>query len=350
MDEYTLLGYDTSVCSVLLDHLETYRTLQTSAHTEIASPSRRFCIDWISTSALNQSTPYIIGAFSGVPFSNKSKPGRFTWADSVYNLIDKKKQDALVYNTHISEDMYKKYASLDESLRALIAPPRIGDLFSLWASNVSSSLLSKSLERSVYVFDINRVATHYILSVIDDAHHPVTQLLLDPHVTERVLAVFGNNTHLFYTSYETGKYSKQENVYYMDGYGFAGDHQQFPQDKNILVRELKNGNLCPGTLLVFTIFAFLNEFQCLGSFVQVEYLTRFKHMWQELDMLGVPIEHIPTNTLTTGMFPHAPHIASLDIATDRVSLSNIINPDHTLLDYYLPIWQNGNYYTNKQTS
>lgn len=340
-------GYDDPVIDTLLDTCTTHRTIQTSAHTEIASPPRRFCIDWISTRGIPKNIPYIVCAFSGVPFSNKSRPGRITHDGTVYNFIPKTYQDALAYHMPIVTKMTDIYEELPSELHTHIPHPREHASFVHWASNTLSNLSTTALNHPTYVLDINAIATHYLIQALDDPDHILTRMLTDPEITQRILDVFGENTHFFYTPYETGKYTRQENVYYLDGYGFAGDKQRYPADRIALHQALTQKKLCPGTLLVFTIFSFLNEFQCLGSFVQVEYLTRFKKMWQALDLLPESIDHVPTDTLTTGMFPHNPHTQMLDVLTGITPLTH--DPNLPLLDYYAPIWNNKEYYTNKQT-
>ena len=346
-DEAARCGYDDVAIESIMRTCATYRTIQTSAHTEIASPSRRFCIDWMSTRGIPDDAVYIVCAFSGVPFSNKSRPGRITYDDAAYNLIPKTYQDALAYHMPIVTKMIDVYETLPTAIQSYIPHPRNYTSFTSWASATSSTLSTHILEHPTYALDINAIATQYLIRALDDPQHILTRMLTESAITQKILDVFGDTTHFFYSPYEMGKYTRQENIYYLDGYGFTGDKQIYPSDRIVLQKALAQKKLCPGTLLVFTIFSFVNEFQCLGSFVQVEYLTRFKKMWQTLNLLPESIDHIPTDTLTTGMFPDAPHVNMLDVLTGITQIND--DPTLVLLDYYEPIWNNKEYYTNKQT-
>lgn len=346
-EEFVALGIGEQEIERALHELKKHRTIQTSAHTEIAPPSRRFCIDWMSTRGLPRERPYIIGAFSGVPFSNKSKPGRISYTDTRVNFIPKTHQDALVFSTAIPEKTQMTHTKLPETISEVVPKPIAGESFSTWASQSEKNILEKTLKRDVVVFDINNVVTRYLVKILPNTEHPLHKLLIDPSTTKSVLELFGKNLHFFYTPYETKKYTKQESMYYLDGYGFTGDHEKCPHDVDELVAGLKQKKLCPATLLVFTSLAFLNDFQCFGSFVQVEYLSKFKSLWQESGLLGKNLDHIPTNSLTTCMFPENPNFQCLDLI---VSDTAIPGKETDLLGaYYLPIWQQDLYYTNKLT-
>lgn len=346
-EELIETGYDAHTIEQALEDIATYRTIQTAHHTEIAPPNRMFCIDWMCTRGLAPARPYLIGAFSGVPFSNKSKPGRITINGETINFIPKTHQDALVYETKILEKTCETFRKLPAEVAWYMDEPQLDEYFTHWAGRSESKLLSNVLDHPVLVFDINRVVARYLIKVLPDENHLLHKILLDPKTTEKTLGLFGRNVHFFYSPYETTKYSKQENLYYLDGYGFAGDHERVPNTLEEMITALRDNKLCPGTLLVFTALSFLNDFQCLGSFVQVEYLTRFKELWQSSGLLTRDITNVPTASLTTGMFPTNPEFAVLDISTQHAVIPG--KPTDLLGNYYLPIWKHNLYYTNKQT-
>lgn len=347
VEEWEAQGLNKKTIESLLKQIEENRTIQTVAHTEITPPPRRFCMDWISTRALPKSQHYIIGAFSGVPFSNKSKPGRITFNKNGVNFIPKTLQNALAYETTIPEKTTTQWENLPEKLKEVFPQPHINQRFSHWAAQCAASSMTTILQHETAYFDINAVVQRYLLKVLPDTTHPMHHILLNPDWMKKILETFGENMHFFYTPYETGKYTKQENLYYLDGYGFKGDHQEFPHELDALMRGLEEKKLCPGTFLVFTALSFLNEFQCFGSFVQVEYLTNFKNMWNELGLLPHDISHVRTDSLTTGMFPADPQYQALDYILNNKKIPG--EPGDLLKDYYLPIWQGGEFYTNKQT-
>lgn len=345
------IGYSHKDVLRVIDRLNTRRTIQTSAHTEIAPPQRRFCIDWISTRSLEKDDIYVVGAFSGVPFSNNWRSGRIYFAEQEINFIPKTHQNALVYTTRILPKTIDQYDHLPEKLKKIFSEPNEDEYFSTWASRNYAKLLTQTLGQQVVSFDINRVAAYYLIEALDDPAHPLCLMLCHEENIQKILNIFGRELHFFYSPYETGKYTKQENLYYLDGYGYAGDKNKFPHDRVALQQALRNDELCPGTFLVFTIFAFLNEFQCLGSFVQVEYLSRFKEMILKIDIFAEytnRIETTPTNTLTTGMFPDNPMFKMLDIVMQDKEIPG--SPNDLLKDYYLPIWEYDLYYSNKQAN
>lgn len=345
--ELQATGYGPEEISRTMSDLETYRTIQTMHHSEIVPPSRPFCVDWMCTRGLPAGRPYVIGAFSGVPFSNKSRPGRIAVNDQEINFIPKTDQDALVYSAKILDKTKQTYESLPAELKWLIPEPQNSEFFSRWAARSNSVVLERILEHPIVTLDINRVITRYLMAVLPNPDHAIHKILLEPTTTQRVLDAFGRNMHFFYTPYETGKYTKQESLYYLDGYGYSGDHQQYPNTLEEIIAGLRNDQLCPATFLVFTVLSFLNDFQCFGSFVQVEYLTKFKATLIEAKIIDRDLSNVPTSMLTTCMFPSNPSFHALDCITKQ---SVIPGKNRDLLgEYYLPIWEQNLYYTNKQT-
>ena len=106
-----------------------------------------------------------------------------------------------------------------------------------------------------------------------------------------------------------------------------------------LIKELKDNRLCPGLLLGFLVLAFLNEFKCLGSFRQVEYLPDYQKKLAHLKFLkDFEIEKIPTTNLTTGEFPDNPYPVDIILGQEWIPDPNmlfgelIINMKDKLLD------------------
>jgi len=342
-------NYSNTHIQTILSDLEKHRIIQTSAHTEIVPPSRRTCIDWITSQGIPDHRPYIIGAFSGVPFSNKSRPGRIIYNEATYNFIPKTHQDALVFSTDVLEKTHDTYTLLPVELQSILPKPKSGEHFARWAAQCSSNVMSKILNRDVVSLDLNAVITNYIIDALDNTEHLVTQILCDPQITKKIHATLGDNLHFFYTPYETSKYHKQENLYYLDGYGFAGSHEKYPHDPATLQQELRNRKLCPATFLTFFILTFMNNFACIGSFVQIEYLHNFKEQLERSSIFNADIQKkisdAPLNHMITGMFPSKPNLHALDFVQKTLPG----NPNENMGAYYQPIWSGDNYYTNKQT-
>ncbi|CAI8695240.1 hypothetical protein BTK96_000820 [Burkholderia pyrrocinia] len=68
-----------------------------------------------------------------------------------------------------------------------------------------------------------------------------------------------------------------------------------------IVTALRSRVLCPGPFPVFASLAFLNQFQCLGSFNQVQYLAQMKQALTTLRGFdGDSFAAVPTDGLTLG--------------------------------------------------
>jgi len=339
-----------------ISEITQFRSISTAPHTEIIAQKRMFCLQWINAQGVSSTQTLFIGAFSGVPFSNASRPGRlFLDEKKSINFIPKTHQNALVFSTKILDKTCEQHSKLNEVLASKLPTPNKDMYFSQWASKCEMALLGEVLNKEICVFDINRVAKNYILAALEHTDHVITRILTEPAITKKLIDAFKENErplHLFYSPYETGKYTKSENIYYLDGYGYEGDHQSFPPDKESLKKALQNDRLCPGTFLVFFIFVFLNDFQCFGSFVQVEYLSRFKEKILELNLFSTEekgyISHVPTYSLTTGMFPNDPLFNPISTILKNAPIPG--HPTDFLIDYYAPIWRDKWYYTNKQAS
>lgn len=300
--------------------LKENRILQTSPHTSLAPNQRMFCIDWLSTQGLEKDRPYIVGSFSGVPFSNSTKPGRIEMNESVYNFIPKTHQDALVYESNIFEktnEVFEKLQNENGEGPTLPINPEGFERFSDWACSNSQKIHEKALEKEIVYLDINKIITRYILKILDKENHPIHKLLFDKSWREKFDEHFGSNIHLFYGSYKSKKYQKQESLYF-DGYDLSGDYHQINLSPENLREKLLDNSLCPATVLTFTILSFLNDFKCLGSFMQVEYLTDFKNKWQECGLIG-EVEHVQTKNLSTGQFPNF-HGTAIDFLTNEPAL------------------------------
>jgi hypothetical protein len=294
-EELDSRSYSKETIEKVLRELTNHRVLQTSPHTSLVPNPRMFCIDWICTRALPKDRLYIVGSFSGVPFSNSAKPGRVTGV----NFVPKTHQDALVYESPIFEkslEVFKK-----EGLTETVSPEKASS-FSEWACANSEHLHRKTITENLVYLDINNVITRYLIKIIYKQDHPIYKLLFNETWRKIFMKHFGKHTHLFYGGYKNKKYRKQESLYF-DGYDLSGDYQEIRLAPEELEEKLKDRSLCPATVITFTVLTFLNDFKCLGSFMQVEYLSKFKANWEKAGLLG-NISKTKTKNLSTGQFPN----------------------------------------------
>ncbi|MFT5280803.1 MAG: hypothetical protein ACI9AR_000239 [Flavobacteriaceae bacterium] len=321
----------------VLDDLETYRTIQTAPHTSLISYPRMFCIDWMSIQGKPKDSFYITGSFSGVPFSNKTHPaGKLIYKDETYNLIPSRLQDALVYSAVIDESIQNKISTMPQDLQTLLLPTILNTDYTTWANRTRTSIQRSIFNNDdIIIFDINRVVTKYILKIIEknDPSHPLYKILFNTKVRDEFLSIFGENIHFFYTPYLSKKYHKQESLY-INGYCLDAKHTTIKLAPDFLKEKLLSQELCPATILTFTVLSFLNGFQCFGSFAQVEYLTDFKKKYEQMSLLNIPhLDSVPTMSLTTGMFPKNKELSPLSVLLGDKEITG--KPTDTLEEYYL---------------
>ena len=80
-----------------------------------------------------------------------------------------------------------------------------------------------------------------------------------------------------------------------------GQNYSLNMEEEKLVQMLQERTLCPGLFIGFSVLVYLNGLSCLGSFEQVEYLARFKKIWQHFEFQGaVPQEQLQTRRLSCG--------------------------------------------------
>lgn len=338
--EFKKQGLSEEDAYICLSQLIQQRSLQTAHHVGLVQSPRMFCIDWLTVQGLKNDEWYLVGAFSGVPFSNSSRPGRITFSGNEVNLVPKTYQDALVFSATISDKTIEQWVNLPLDIHKSLPEPIYGSSYSHWALSVLGTITRKNLNhQKILYFDINHVISHYIVALLKNNHtqHPIYRILLDPIFQKTVLDSLGSHIHFFYSPYDKGKYQKQESLY-IDGKGFQGEYNYYACDRETLIKALESRELCPATFLTFTILAGINQFQCFGSFSQVEYLTEFKAVWKDLKIAPFEtIESIPTDTLTTAMFPADRNLQPLDVFLGNKTIPGSKND--ILATYYETIWQ-----------
>ena len=101
--EFKRLNYSGRDTLKIINYLAKHRILQTTSHTSPANTPRFFFIDWVHSLSISKTDYFPVAMFSGVPFSNWTRPGRLHKKDGDINLIPSSMQDALVYGSKISE-------------------------------------------------------------------------------------------------------------------------------------------------------------------------------------------------------------------------------------------------------
>ena len=317
--ELKRLNYEQKEVSEIIENLENNRVLQTSPHLSPTQKPRFFFINWLTSLSLNQNEYYPVAMFSGVPFSNKTRPGRLCSKEQDINLMPSTEQDALAYRSQIPEKM----AELLKNTNLKINPKN--NSYTKWALNTAKKIESEILKRNMIFFDFNEVVTNYILLALENEKHPISKILTGEEKAD--LEKYFNNEVVFYGKTKKGKYSTVENFYIKEG-RLKSSKREIKLEKGDIKKELESGNICPGLPVGFLSFAFLNHFKCFGSFAQVEYLPNYQEKFQNFKSLKpYKIDKVETSSLTTGGFPDDLDLHPFDLITS----DNAFNPNKDML-------------------
>lgn len=303
--------------SEILDSIKKRRVLQTAPHLGATESPRMLCLNWLGSLGLPENHFYIVGMFSGIPFSNRSRPGRINRKSDSVNLFPSNLQDGLVYRSTISNKLIESIENLPREITRDFPRANLGDSYTKWALKTCENIEKRILNKKNLVYlDINEVISSYLERVLLDSSHILHKIFFNKDTRKEFTRVFPNET-LFYTPVMSGKYEQMENM------TLSGDNSEKLKSKNkelalnnpeVLIQELKENRLCPAMITTFLVLAFLNQFKCFGSFAQVEYLPVYQEKLSKLSfMKEFEIENIPTSNLTTGVFPEKKSAYPADI-------------------------------------
>lgn len=309
--ELSRLNYPKQEITKILKYLDVHRTLQTTPHISPAGKPRFFFINWLNSLSLSKKDFFPVAMFSGIPFSNKTRPGRLCRKSGDINLMPSSMQDELVYRNKIPMKMVETIKSLPGEIRKLLPPAKTGESYTAWALESSKKVEGEFLRGKPVFFDFNEVASNYLLLAIQDPSHPISKIFFSEQEREMTIKNFGEMV-FFYAPVKKGKYEETENFFLKDGY-LESPSRKIPLDPETLAKELQ-GRLCPGLIVGFLILSFLNHFQCSGSFAQIEYLPLYQEKFAKFPFLKKYHIEKTKNGLTTGGFPFDTNLHVLDLA------------------------------------
>ncbi|MEX2029109.1 MAG: hypothetical protein WD963_01360 [Candidatus Paceibacterota bacterium] len=310
--------------SEILNSIKKRRILQTAPHLGATESSRMLCANWLGSLAVSEKFArieghsggdfYIVGMFSGVPFSNRSRPGRINRKTGSVNLFPSNVQDALVYRSIIPSRLIKEIEELPVSITRFLPSPVIGQSYTKWALQTCEHIERKILKKNNLVYlDINEVVAEYLTQVLKKPTHIFYKIFFNPKIRKKFVKAFPGEI-MFYTPVMNDKYEQMENMKFFGDSLKSKNKEISLKDNKELIKELKNGRLCPALITSFLALAFLNQFKCFGSFAQVEYLPVYQEKLAKLDfMKEFKIEKIPTSNLTIGLFPEKRNIYPVDM-------------------------------------
>ncbi len=310
--ELLRLGYSPKEIVPIVKNLAKRRVLQTTPHIAPAGKPRYFFISWLGALGLKPTDIYPVAMFSGVPFSNKTRPGRLCRKDGDINLMPSAMQDELAYRNVIPTKMLETIENLPADIKKLLPKAKLGASYTGWALTAAQKVEGNFLGGRPIFLDFNEVASNYLLLALQNPEHPVYKIFFSEK--ERALTIkHFKEMVFFYAPVQKGKYSEMENFYLKDGY-LQSASRKIELTPEILAAELKE-RLCPGLIVGFFIFAFLNRFLCFGSFAQVEYLPLYREKFAKFSFLKkYNIKNAPAGALTTGGFADHIDLYPLDLA------------------------------------
>jgi len=310
--ELKRLGYQKKEIEKILNYLKNHRIIQTTPHISPAQKPRFFFTNWLGSLAHSKNQYYPIAMFSGIPFSNKTRPGRICREGGDVNLMPAYMQDELVYKSAIPEKMVETMKTLPTDIQQLLPKAVLGNSYTAWALEACKKIEGKYLNGKPVFFDFNEVIANYILLAIKDKNHPVYKILFSK-ANKKTISLFEKEV-FFYGTVKKGKYDLMEAFAFKKGY-LESSTRKIKLTPKILKAEIEKNRLCPGLPLGFLALTFLNHFKCFGSFAQTEYLPMYKNDFSKISFLkNYNISDAPTENLTTtGGFPSHPALHPLDL-------------------------------------
>ncbi len=315
--ELLRLGFTDLFKKDILDSLQRRRVLQTTPHLGATEGPRFFCINWLGSLGTPEKDFYVVGMYSGIPFSNHTRPGRINRKTHSLNLFPSTLQDALVYRSVVPKKLVDTMAELPKNITQYFPFAAEGQSYTKWALQSCQHIERQALGKNNLVYlDINEVISEYLVLVLDDRSHVMHKIFFDPKTRDEFMGAFPDEI-MFYAPVMRGKYEEMEN-FFLHGNVLNSRSRKIPLDNpEALIKELSEGRLCSALLPGFLVLAFLNQFKCFGSFAQVEYLPVYQEKLAKLSFMeGFKIETISASNLTTGVFVDGKTMYPLDVLVD----------------------------------
>ncbi len=331
--EFASMGYEPPLIQAALKQLQETPVLQTSHHITPTHGPTFLAIDLICLSGLQPSQLYLIGANSGVAFSNSAWSGALSYGslsleqlfssdssayrralkaerdrlahgdpDCRISLIPSRQRDQLLFGNDLTPYQTDLYQQFSSGLQNLLPPMETAQPFSQWSALAAAQTQNQIFSnRKCVIFDINRVISRYLVNILSNRpDHPCAVLLSNEKKSLEILSAF-ETSPMFLGSYQSKK-SNKVNPLFWRGQGLESLKTGYEKiSRQDLIQQLEDQILCPGLFLLFFILRFLNGIRCLGSFSQIKYLERFRQSWETKQTdWDLDLEPDFVNSLTTG--------------------------------------------------
>lgn len=312
-DELKDMNLELSVIDAAIGQLERKPVIQTSHHITPTHGPTFLAIDLISLAGLQKDEVYLIGANSGVAFSNSAWSGAISYGSlglkellkpdtKVYHsavksarernahgeddfrisFIPSKSRDQLVFSAYQQDYLTTFRLNTSDSLRQFLPETDLSKPYSFWAAETCAKIQRFVLNHErIIVCDINRVITRYLITVLKNRpDHPCSRLLLGREKT--IFDILDGFKHppIFLGSYKGKKSAKVDPIHKTTNGFESRKSGVLVQDRKELIRQLETFQWSPGVFVLFLILRFLNDIKCLGSFNQAEYLETQRKVWE----------------------------------------------------------------------
>jgi hypothetical protein len=318
-------NHEASRIDAALGDLERRRVLQTATHVTLSEGPIFLAMHRVATLALDPAIPYLVGACSGIPFSNDASPGCLNVGrrhslssllhpasrafkararaaagleiagDHRLSLLPWSMRDVAVFHAAVPATARDVRAALRPTLRVMVPDAPAGARFVPWALATASTILEHCLGRSPVHFDLNAVVARYLATALDDGSHALHRLLFDAAIRSRVLSALPPMPLFTAARDPRGTFEPLR----AEGDSLRGAHGDRPLTPAVVLAGLREGWLCPGVYLVFAALALQNGFRCLGGVDQVEYLPLLRDATASVGF-ATPSVAVATTALTTG--------------------------------------------------
>ncbi len=369
--ELASMCVDTATIDQALDQIQRVPVLQTSHHITPTHGPTFLTLDLICLSGLKGSGPYLIGANSGVAFSNSAWSGALSYGnlpleslvdsesrafqqllksqqeraahgdtDSRISLIPARQRDRLVFGTQLVDHQLELFRQFRKNLQVILPELKTGQSFSQWSAITAANIQNRVFDiQQVLIFDINRVIVRYLVEILTNyPDHPCSILLSDSTEGSEIRSIFKDPT-IFLGLYK-GKKSEKVDPLSWSGSGLNSQKKgHLELNRPELIHKLSEYELCPGIFLLFFVLRFLNGIRCLGSFNQIGYLEKYRQFW-ETTSVDWNLDLVPDycQSLTTGrIIQEEEPVWPLDLIMSRQSLSIESFSDMEMGHFWQPI-------------
>ena len=326
-DELEELKISKNEIDQALASLGKHRVIQTTPHVTLTNGPSFLGANWLAASALPGDAVCLVGAVSHVPYSNDARSAAISFGDSVeieglisssyprFGVLKRSEKDqvesggerritflpasmarACVFGTEISPMLREAVAYLKSPVAKFFSGIEKHTDFCQYAMIANAAIDSHVLKKNIRVFDLCSLVSKYLQLALQDGMHPMSRLLFGVESRQHIDRTLGSIS-LFVN---TGKFSERYAPVTIDGDRFFVDGEEFDWNPENVIRLLACKKICPGLFTVFSVLL-LNGIQCLGGFLQVQYLPAFRSALASHPLLGdFPVGRVPVDGLTFG--------------------------------------------------